>query len=98
MSSVVPSGSTATARVTRLTRGASVVTASATTVDPVDTFVAGVNLIDLASLMLSDSVVVVVAFGAGVVASGGYKPFTDNALPNNGLKYCTNEAKRRAVF
>lgn len=92
MSSVVPAGSTATARVTRLMRGPSVV------VDPVDTFVAGVNAIDLASLMLSASVVEA-SFGAGVVvASGGYKPFTDNALPSNGLKYCTRMAKRRAVF
>lgn len=100
-SGVSSSGSTATALGIRLIRGASAVTVSVTVVTAdadavVGTFVAGVNFTDLASLTLSS--VDAVAFGAGVVASGGYKPFTDNALPNNGLKYCTNCAKRRAVF
>lgn len=46
---------------------------------------------DLASFALSPSVFVVdvVVVGASV-AGGGYKPFTESALPSNGLKYCTN--------
>lgn len=83
----------AAALVTRITRGIAVVTVvvdddvDAAVVEAVDFFVAGVNFADLASFTLVS--VVVDEFGARVVASGGYKPFIDNALPNNGFKYCT---------
>lgn len=52
-------------------------------------------VIDLASFTLSP---VAVVFVGASVGGGGYKPFTESAWPNNGLKYCTNVAYRRAEF